>query len=233
MTFKEAAIEILKKSDTPMSASEIWDEIVKLDLIKSNGKTPSATLNSIILYNSNSPFNKKGEIIFEIISKNPMRYKLIDDTKEDLSEDNIIEQTKDEPFYECVMDDNETILKIYNIDGDLDYQIEHGDSFTYFISNSIKDKIKIGRTKNIKNRFNTLKTSNPDIEISLIVPREKYEKYYHDEFSKYHYNLEWYFYTKEIKEFIINEDKKRKKAITCYRKFKESIEIEKDFLSLF
>jgi hypothetical protein len=131
------------------------------------------------------------------------------------------------------MDDNETILKVYDNDGNLTYKTEYGDSFTYFISNSVKDKIKIGRTKNIKNRFKTFKTSNPDIEISLVIPKDKYEKYYHDEFSKYHYNLEWYFYTKEIKEFIVNENKKRKKAIDCYREYKESIETENDFLSLF
>ena len=245
MTFKEAAIEILKNSDIPLSASEIWDKINKTLDFKTLGKTPSASLNTILLFysdNSNTKHHYKNKI-FTIVSKSPnkfsLRNKISDipeiEIKSDIIDEHIsdIEYITNEIFYECVMDDNETILKVYNIDGTLSYNTEVGKNFTYFFPDEHKSLIKIGRTKNIIKRFNTLKTGNPDINIDLILPSETYEKTLHIKFYKYKHKLEWFFHSNEIKKFINYEKEKRKLAIDCYREYKESQEIEDKFLSLF
>ena len=55
MTFIEAAITILKKfNNKSLSSSEIWSKIEEENLVKSDGKTPWATLNTILLTNSNN-----------------------------------------------------------------------------------------------------------------------------------------------------------------------------------
>ena len=47
MEYTDAALEILKVSDEPLSAKEIWQKIDKLNLIDTkNASTPKSTLNS-------------------------------------------------------------------------------------------------------------------------------------------------------------------------------------------
>lgn len=59
MRFLDAAIKILlDNGNKPMSANDIWKEISKQKLVETNGKTPWASLNTIILYGCiNSPIN--------------------------------------------------------------------------------------------------------------------------------------------------------------------------------
>lgn len=83
MTFKEAAKEILQKSGKPMTTREIWNGVKKEGLVDTSGKTPQATLNTIMLSNSiNSKINKRStNPIFKIVSKSPTKYALIDDVE--------------------------------------------------------------------------------------------------------------------------------------------------------
>ncbi len=46
--FKEAAIKILTDSKEPMHYKEITEKAIKMNLIKTNGFTPDATMNSLI-----------------------------------------------------------------------------------------------------------------------------------------------------------------------------------------
>jgi hypothetical protein len=242
MKFKEAAIEILKKSSVPLTASEIWNKIKENNYdVGIKGKTPAATLATVLLYSSNnsdSYYHYKNPL-FTIVSENPNKYDLIEKLINseldviDTNKNDIPDNIELEPFYECVLDDKETILKIFNVDSVLTYKTEKGNSFTYFFPDDAKSQLKIGKTNNIENRFNTLKTGNPDINVELVLPSEAYEKSLHNKFEKYHHKLEWYFYTKEIREFITHEKKKRQLAIDCWREYNESIKIENNFLRLF
>lgn len=245
MTFKDCAFEILKNSDKPLSVSEIWERIKLNNFdISTKGKTPIASLSSILLaYSNNSnnvTFHYKKQL-FTIISENPNKYDLIDKSIKsinnseeitDIDNDEIPDEIEYESFYECVLDDNETILKIFNNDSVLNYKTEKGNSFTYFFPDS-KTLIKIGRTNNVEHRYRTLKTGNPDLNIEFILPSETFEKNLHNKFEKFHHKLEWYFYSNEIKNFITYEKKKRQLAINCWNKYNESIKIENNFLELF
>lgn len=55
--FKEAAIKILRDSKVPMHYREITEQALKMNLIKTKGLTPDATLNSLI----HRDIQKKGD----------------------------------------------------------------------------------------------------------------------------------------------------------------------------
>ena len=79
-TFISSAIHILKMNqNSPMSAREIWQEIERLKLYETSGKTPIASLNSIMLGSSkNSNIkNKSKNIVFECVGDNPIKFKLL------------------------------------------------------------------------------------------------------------------------------------------------------------
>jgi hypothetical protein len=48
MTFLEAALQILRSSRTPLTTQEITDRALQLELIETRGKTPSATMSSVL-----------------------------------------------------------------------------------------------------------------------------------------------------------------------------------------
>jgi len=49
MTFLEASQIVLENNlNNPMTASEIWDKIIELNLILEYGKTPKLSLNTIL-----------------------------------------------------------------------------------------------------------------------------------------------------------------------------------------
>jgi len=91
------AVDTLKEFDnTPMSAKEIWDKIEKKGVYKTNGKTPAATLSTIMLNAShNSKIkNKSKKLIFECVGSNPIKFKLVNYTpkrvRESLIDDGFI-----------------------------------------------------------------------------------------------------------------------------------------------
>lgn len=48
MTFYEAAIEILRAADRPLTAREITDQALEKGLITSNGRTPEASMCAVL-----------------------------------------------------------------------------------------------------------------------------------------------------------------------------------------
>jgi hypothetical protein len=96
-TFISASIQVLKKFENiPMTAKEIWDHIEKTGIYKTDGKTPAATLNSLMSsssVNSNNS-NKSKKLIFECVGEKPIKYRLLNYTpkrvRESLIEDGFI-----------------------------------------------------------------------------------------------------------------------------------------------
>jgi hypothetical protein len=96
-TFISASIQVLKDFENkPMSAKEIWDYIEKLGIYKTTGKTPSASLNTILSgssINSNNS-NKSKRLIFECVGEKPIKYRLLNYTpkrvRESLIEDGFL-----------------------------------------------------------------------------------------------------------------------------------------------
>ena len=72
MTFKSAAIKILEKSDSALSAKEITDQAIHEELIETIGSTPEASMGAAIYTdiknNKNSPFIKMGKGKFKLRS---------------------------------------------------------------------------------------------------------------------------------------------------------------------
>lgn len=74
----------------------------------------------------------------------------------------------------------------------------------YFIK--CLDRIKIGISTNLYQRFNNLVSSNA-YELNMIYfhrGNNSCEKELHLKFFDYHINSEWFYYSDEIKEYIIN-----------------------------
>ena len=88
-TFISASIQVLKNfENVPMSAKEIWDHIEKIGSYKAVGKTPAASLYTIMSgssINSNNS-NKSKKLIFESVGTNPIKFKLINYTPKRIRE---------------------------------------------------------------------------------------------------------------------------------------------------
>ena len=77
MTFVDAAKFILEElGNKPMTSNEIWDEINNRRLVRTNGKTPAATLSTIILNDCvNSTVNgNKSRNIFKMVDSKPQKF---------------------------------------------------------------------------------------------------------------------------------------------------------------
>ena len=72
----------------------------------------------------------------------------------------------------------------------------------YFITDY--EYIKIGTTVDLLNRFNSLQSNNPKQLYVLATTEGSYkeEKELHNKFKNYRYNREWFYYSKEIKDFV-------------------------------
>lgn len=70
----------------------------------------------------------------------------------------------------------------------------------YLISNEKKTLLKIGKSENVINRFNSMLTVNPDLKILgyLRIEDLSLEKILHFKFKSFHYKREWFHYTEEI-----------------------------------
>lgn len=77
MTFIDAAKLILNEfGNKPMTSREIWDEISKRNLVKTGGKTPWISLNTLILSDCvDSPVaGSKSRNLFRMVDRNPTRF---------------------------------------------------------------------------------------------------------------------------------------------------------------
>lgn len=70
MTFLETATKILKDNNNqPMSSRDILDSIEKQSLVHTKGKTPWASLNSIMLYSSSTDLKNYSRRLIQNILK--------------------------------------------------------------------------------------------------------------------------------------------------------------------
>ena len=234
MTFKDAAVQILIEMNIPMSHTEIWNEIERQNLVVTKGKTPSATLYTTLLkYSNNSDgiSTHAKNRVFTIVDNDPYKFILIDN--DGLTDDEVDESVKLTPIYECVYNDDGDILKIYDDEGTLKYEIGESKGFTYFTLDPIRDKIKIGKETHLGNRVKAGKTFNPDIKVVFTFPDKSNETKFHDKFKELRSDGEWFFFAQGIKEFLENENSKRENAIKSYQLYLDSIEQEKEFLKCF
>ena len=96
---------------------------------------------------------------------------------------------------------------------------EAGNSDLYFIIDDTKTKVKIGRSKNVDNRFKQLKSTTPfDIELLKVIDNGgMFEKKIHKSFE--HCNLkfnkpfdgytEWFYIDNKLNSFISSIDNKK------------------------
>jgi hypothetical protein len=246
MKFIDAAKSILvENGNLPMSPNEIWNKIKEKNLVPSKGKTPWASLNSIMLYSSkDSPCNEKDQYktkYFEIIGNNPMKFRLLDYNKQVIeSIEPIIyqEEEKIEKILLYQVTSQDLIwkkLSVFNNDENIEYEITDCDEYTYIMEDRAHATIKIGKTKNDPTlRLNQLKTANPSISMIHVFPSSQFsENELHSRFSDFQKDLEWYFFTKGLKQFLNDEIKKHESILKSYQKRIELDKIEQEMINLF
>ncbi len=130
MTFIEAANEILRRNgNKPMSSSEIWSEIEKLGIYETGGKTPWASLNTIMLSASDNTTvkQKHKKSYYTIVSKKPIKFIMLESNNSiieedfDLSEEEIIEniesiKSASEQISKCISDTDYLSDLLNNVD---------------------------------------------------------------------------------------------------------------------
>jgi hypothetical protein len=239
MTFLEAATEILKQNgNQPMSSREIWNKISEQNLVSTLGKTPWASLNTILLYHSKPEYGKT--IYFDILSEKPMKFILsnlntihlgvekIDNTPE------VITQMKTLIYSVTSKELEWKKLSIYTFNESIEYEISNCEEYTYIIEDKAHATIKIGKTKNDPEiRFNQLKTANPSIKLLHVFSSSQWsENELHSKFSDFQKDLEWFFFTKGLKTFLSEEISKHEKILSAYQKKIELEKLEKHMFEL-
>lgn len=245
MTFIEAICEIFKKNgNLPMTSKEIWSEISKQDLVLTKGKTPWASVNAIILYNSkNSPIKNKKKVkssMFEITQKSPMKFRLSNyptSSKINNDDDISVLNTIDEKIllYSITSSDfGWRKISIYNNGDNIEYEISDCVEYTYIMEDKAHATIKIGKTKNDpEQRLNQLKTGNPSISLLHVFPSIQFsEADLHSKFEDFRKDLEWFFKTKGLEKFLNDEIRKHNSILKFFNKKRELIDIEEEMINL-
>lgn len=209
MTFLEGAIEILRqKNNREMTATEIWTEIAKQNLVKTKGKTPEASLGAILYrYTKDGDYN---QTLFNATGY-PKKYSLINFIKEKKL---IYQITSKELNWQKV--------SVFQNDNNIEYAVSNCEKYTYLISNG--DSIKIDEGK-----------INPNIYTSLIVafPYTQYNKEYLEEkFDDLKTETGEIYYGKIFRLFLEEELNKIETITSCLNKKKSLMEMEKEILSL-
>lgn len=244
MTFIEAAIIVLTQANnTPMSARQIWDEIAKQNMVSTNGKTPWATLDTLIrTYQKDSAINPtalqktnpKSIIHFEAIGS-PAKFKLISYVpvivlpasasivSPVIINKSVLYQITDHSF-------GWKTLSVIDDGGSTKYEISNCDEYTYMFEDAAHDTVKIGKTKSDPAvRLSQLRTGNPQITLSYVFPASRFtESYLHNMFSSFRKDLEWFFRTQALKNFISTEKEKHAKIIETYNQSVKVSALEKE-----
>lgn len=127
MTFIEAANEVLRSNgNIPMSANEIWAEIERLGLYKTDGKTPWASLNTKMLSASDNTTikQKHKKSYYTIVSKKPIKFKMLEKNDDNNS---LIEEDFDlseEDILSNIDSLKKATLEISNCLNDIEYLVE-------------------------------------------------------------------------------------------------------------
>jgi hypothetical protein len=238
MKFIEAAIEILRQNgNQPMSSKEIWSRISEQNLVKSDGKTPWASLNTILIKHSRSEYKTK--LYFNIASEKPLKFTILDLNtihlgveKEEKIEEEVLEKS---PLYSITSKELEwKKLTVYNNNENIEYELSDCLEYTYIIQDGAHATIKIGKTKNDPElRFNQLKTANPSIKLLHVFPSDQWsESDLHEKFNDIQKDLEWFFFTRGLKTFLSEEMNKHAKVFSSYKMRKDLDEYEKIMLNI-
>lgn len=249
MTYIEAAIIILKESgNLPMTAQEIWDKISQSDMkFAKLGKSPVSTLNALMarssVNKSMSHSRKSGK--FEILEDwRPAKFRLADFTKTDIKLDvvELDEILKDEKevlenqlLYQITSKELDwKKLSIFIQNENICYQLEDCEEYTYIMQDAAHATIKIGKTKNNPElRLAQLKTGNPSISLLHVFPASQFpESLLHKEFNDYQKDLEWFFHTKGVRNFLDKEIGKHNSIIESYLLKKKLDDIESKWLKI-
>ena len=74
--YRDIAIKVLKAAKEPMTPYQIWDKAIQMNIVDTNtikGKTPMATLASLLLRETKRGIYKGKKTIFEYVDA-PRRY---------------------------------------------------------------------------------------------------------------------------------------------------------------
>jgi len=233
MTFLESARKVLKENNNlPMTSRDISNKIYEKNLMVSSGKTPWASLNTVLLFHSKDEYKNKINY-FRISSSRPNRYCLLDhevekDSQTPVTHDPIIDDSDIDIvkilLYQITSKElNWKKLSVYSNNNNIEYELSECEEYTYIMEDKAHSNIKIGRTKNDPDhRLNQLKTGNPSISLIHVFPSTQYqESYLHSTFDDSRNNLEWFFYTKGLKSFMKEEMLKYESIINAYNKKNE------------
>jgi len=236
MTFIEAASKILiDEGNVPMTPKDIWSKICERNLYTSKGKSPSATLATVILRSStnrNISYHTNN-VIFDIIDNtSPFKVKLVQNTMPVVTQDEIISEKI--LLYQITCAETEwKTLSIYNNNENIEYDISSCDEYTYIMEDKAHATIKIGKTKNDPIlRLNQLKTANPSISLLHVFPASQFsESELHSKFTDYQKDLEWFFHAKSIKSFLLTEITKHTSILRAFSKRQQLDLIEAEMLN--
>jgi hypothetical protein len=230
MTFIGAAKKILIDcGNLPLTSNQIWEKIKEKGLVNTNGKTPWASLNTILLTHSqNSPVKTPSKVpTIEIIGSNPMKFRLLSLT-ENINDPNYL---NGEDFINKKIEDEKILLyqitskslnwkklSVFNNNENIEYLLSDCEEYTYIMEDKAHATLKIGKTKNDpESRLNQLKTGNPSINILHVFPSTQYsESDLHQRFNDFQKDLEWYFYTKVLKTFLSIEIEKHESIFNSF-----------------
>ena len=230
MTFIDAAKKVLLESgNLPLTSNQIWEKIKEKGLVNTNGKTPWASLNTILLTHSqNSPVKTPSKVpTIEIIGSNPMKFRLLNLSENihiynNLKEDEIvyknIENEKILLYQITCKKLNWKKLSVFNNNENIEYVLGDCEEYTYIMEDEAHATLKIGKTKNDPEmRLNQLKTGNPSINILHVFPSTQYsETDLHQKFNDYQKDLEWFFYSKGLKTFLSIEIDKHESVFNSF-----------------
>ena len=239
--FISSSIKAIKNNkNLPMSADEIWKKTKHT--YDMNGKTPVRSLAvRLCEFSKDSPFSKINDSFkskvkyFEIIQDHPQKFKLIDNIYNSLVKENDITEVSDKSLKIIHEMTNKRLdwnkLTIYN---DWSYRLDNLNDYTYIGIDRIRNTVKIGYTaRDPETRINEFRTGNPDVELVCVLSGN-IEKDLHKKFDRYRVSdsREWFFYTKEIKEFIDIEVLKNEKCYNWYIGKKEQERREDEILKM-
>lgn len=230
MTFIGAAKKILIDcGNLPLTSNQIWEKIKENGLVNTNGKTPWASLNTILLTHSqNSPVKSPAKTpSIEILGSNPMKFRLLNLTE---NINTPIDLNKEESTYKNIEDEkillyqitskslNWKKLSVFNNNENIEYLLSDCEEYTYIMEDKAHATLKIGKTKNDpESRLNQLKTGNPSINILHVFPSTQYsESDLHQRFNDFQKDLEWFFYSKGLKTFLSVEIEKHESIFKSF-----------------
>jgi hypothetical protein len=236
MTFLESAIFALQSNgNQPMSARDIWKYLSTNNLVTSKGKTPWASINTLVgYYTKDCKFQDKTKNpIFNQVSSAPAKFTLIDFQNVDKEVDSSLKSDKVLLYQVTSKELDWKKLSLFNNNDSIEYELSECEDFTYIMEDKAHATVKIGRSIEPEKRFSQLKTANPSITLLHVFPSSQFsESELHSKFEDFRKDLEWFFKTKGLEKFLSNEIEKRKSIIDSFKKKNELNELENKMINI-